>query len=121
MGASICLIYATTDLNEAESEVRGGLYETAKLRPLAALHARACVDNLEAALADLPEPPPFNPEYFSAAADPRYHDPPGMAIYKFESFVREAIIALRKNDTPYENLPTDGWVPLQFPAADVGP
>ena len=38
-----------------------------------------------------------------------------MAIYKFEDMVRECIIALRESDTPFENLPTEGWVPERPP------
>ena len=121
MKASICLIYATAELNETESEVRGALYDTENLRPLAALRAHARIDDLDEALGELPEPAPFNPEYFDAAKDPRYHDPPGMAIYKFESLVRDCVIALRKADTPLQNQPTDGWVPERPPDALLWP
>ena len=121
MRASLCLVYATADLSENESEVRGALFDTEDLRPLAVLHARARIDDLDTALAELPEPAPWNPEYFHAAKDPRYHDPPGMAIYKFESMVRKCVVTLREGDTPFENLPTDGWVPERPPDALLWP
>ncbi|MCP4592165.1 MAG: hypothetical protein GY842_15630 [bacterium] len=111
MHAPLCLIYSTADLSENESEVRGAIYATQGRQPLAVIHARAYIDDLEAAIAELPEPAPWNPEYFHAAKDSRYHDPAGMAIYKFETQVRAAVIALRKNDTPHQNLPTEGWIP----------
>jgi len=119
MKASLCLIYATAELSENESEVRGALYDTENRRPLATLHARARIDDLDVALRELPEPAPFIPDYFHAAKDPRYHDPPGMAIYKFQTAVRTCIIALRRNDTPLENLPTEGWAPEPLPTAGL--
>ena len=121
MEATVCLVYATAELSENESEVRGALYDTRNRCPLAVLHARARIDDLGEALDELPAPAPFVPDYFHAAKDPRYHDPPGMAIYKFETAVRDCIIALRKNDISLENLPTDGWVPQQPPHATPWP
>ncbi len=115
MKASVCLIYATADLSQTESEVRGAIYDARRLKPLAVLCAHARIENLDEALADLPKPAPMEPRYFDAAKDPRYHDAPGMAIYKFEALVRECVIALRKNDTPLENQPTEGWMPQPPP------
>ena len=121
MKAPICLVYGTASLGPHEAELRGAIFDTANHRPLAVMHAWAEVSENDTTLADLPAPPAKDPEYFSAAKDPRYQDAPGAAVYKFETLVRNCMIALRKNDASLENQPTEGWIPETPPNAMIVP
>lgn len=96
--AKLGLVYAVNELSPTEAEMFGVLYDTAKLRPMASVHARAV------------SVPPPDPEQ-EQPPNPWETDARALVRQKFERRMHACIREIIEQDQPRTTDAPLGWTP----------